>query len=391
MAYQFAHLETFSRKSTGKKLSVDQVLDEANREQGSCPHVKNPQPPTLVYGLSIQELRALHAQKCDEATTTNNKGQKRKIRKDQQTLACIVLSYPADGQDYNLWEDKSLEWLKEKYGSQLKTVVRHTDESHPHLHCYLLDNNMKAAAFNEGKSAKDAYMQSDEAKNIIDTKERNKQGDRAYRQAMRAWQDSYWEHVGLPCGLSRLGPGKRRLSRDAWKKEQAQASYLKKTIEKGDTWGKEYKQKIIEEAKEEAKRILAEADLKLREFQNQIDAKAEELKEISGKNYMFVVLQNIRNEGFLAGLSKASKDIRKLKSEIIDLKNSHKEEEQKKNEELTKSNHMILKLSSDKAKLETDNNRLKRELSEVKIELSTYKRDIVTRSYSFDNSPIKSL
>jgi hypothetical protein len=371
MAYQFAHLETFSRKSTGKKLSVDQILDEADREEGACPHVEHPQPPTLVYGLSIQELRALHAQKCDEARLVNNKGQSRSIRKDQQTLACIVLSYPQDGEDYNLWEDKSLEWLKEKYGSQLKTVVCHKDESHPHLHAYLLADDMKAAAFNEGKKAKDDYMKSDEAK-AIDSKQANKNGDRAYRSAMRSWQDSYFESVAIHCGLSRIGPGKRRLSRDAWQQEKKQASYLKKSIEKGNEWGKAYKEKIIKEAKEQADKILKEADLKLREFQNQIDAKAEELKEISGKNYMFVVLQNIRNEGFLAGLSKASKDIRKLKSEIIDLKNSHKEEEQKKNEELTKSNHMILKLSSDKAKLETDNNRLKRELSEVKMELSKH-------------------
>lgn len=390
MAYQFAHLETFSRKSTGKKLSVDQILDEADREDGACPHVENPQPPSLVYGLSIQDLRALHAQKCDEARLINNKGQSRSIRKDQQTLACIVLSYPADGEDYNLWEDKSLEWLKEKYGSQLKTVVSHKDESHPHLHAYLLADDMKAAAFNEGKKAKDDYMKSDEAK-AIDSKQANKNGDRAYRQAMRAWQDSYFESVAIHCGLSRIGPGKRRLSRDAWQQEKKQASYLKTTIEKGDAWGKAYKQKIIEEAKEQANKILQEADLKLREFQNQIDAKAEELKEISGKNYMFVVLQNIRNEGFLAGLSKASKDIKKLKSEIIDLKNSSEDEKQKANENLTKANHMILKLSSDKALLETNNNKLKRELSEVRMELSKYKRDIDTSPYSLDNRPIKSL
>lgn len=386
MAYQFAHLETYSRKSTGKKLSVDQILDEADRKDGSCPHVEHPQKPTLVYGLSIEELRGLHSQKCDEATTTNNKGQTRKIRKDQQTLACVVLSYPADGEDYNLWEDKSLQWLKEKYGSQLKTVVSHKDESHPHLHCYLMADDMRAADFNEGKKAKDDYMKSSEAKEI-DSKQANKNGDRAYRQAMRAWQDSYWEKVGLPCGLSRIGPGKRRLSRPAWQAEQKQASYLKDTIEKGDKWGKEYKQKIIEEAKAEAQKILKEADLKLREFQKKIDQKESELKEISGKNYMFVVLQNIRNEGFLAGLSKASKDIKKLRSEIIDLKSSHESMEQKKNEELTKSNHMILKLSSDKALLETDNNKLKRQVSELKEELSIYKKDMDTSPLNYDTRP----
>lgn len=370
MSYQFAHLETYSRKSTGKKLSVDQILDEADREPGSCPHVKNPSPPDLVYGITIKELRALHAQKCDEARLVNSKGQSRSIRKDQQTLACIVLSYPQDGENYNLWEDKSLEWLKEKYGSQLKTVVSHKDESHPHLHCYLMADDMKAAAFNEGKKAKDDYMKSDEAKSIskTDTKQANKNGDRAYRQAMRAWQDSYFESVAIHCGLSRIGPGKRRLSRDAWKKEQAQASYLKKSIEKGNEWGKAYQEKIIKEAKEQADKILKEADLKLREFQKKIDQKESELKEISGRNYIFKIMENIRTEGFLAGVAKASKDIKKLKSEIIDLKNSSEKE-------ITRLNHFTLKLTSDKALLETNNNKLKREVSELKNELKRYNID----------------
>lgn len=386
MSYQFAHLETFSRKSTGKKLSVDQVLAEADREQGSCPHVEHPEKPTLVYGLSIQELRALHAQKCDEARLVNSKGQSRSIRKDQQTLACIVLSYPQDGEDYNLWEDKSLEWLKEKYGSQLKTVVSHKDESHPHLHCYLMADDMKAAAFNEGKKAKDDYMKSDEAKSIskTDTKQANKNGDRAYRQAMRAWQDSYFESVAIHCGLSRIGPGKRRLSRSQWQQEKKQASYLKTTIEKGEQWGKAYQEKIIKEAKEQADKILKEADLKLREFQKKIDQKESELKEISSKNYIFRIMEDIRKEGFLAGISHSSKIIKKLKSELIDLKNSSEKE-------ITRLNHFTLKLSSDLSKKETESNRLKKQVSELKEEVSLYKKDIDTSPYSLDTRPLKSL
>ena len=379
MSYQFAHLETYSRKSTGKKLSVAQILQEADREPGACQHVEKPEKPTLIYGLQIQDLKALHDRLADEATTTNNKGQTRKIRKDQQTLACIVLSYPADGEDYNLWEDKSLEWLKEKYGENLKSVIKHTDESHPHLHCYLMSEDMKAAGFNEGKKAKDAYMASDEAKSI-DSKQANKNGDKAYRQAMRAWQDSYWEKVGLPCGLARIGPGKRRLTRNQWNIEKKQASYLKDTIEKGDQWGKAFKDKIISEAKTEANKILQEADRKLTEISKQIESKESELKEISQKNYIFRIIEDVRKQGFISGLSHSSKIIKQLKSEITDLKESS-------SKEITRLNHLTLKLSSDLSKKETENNKLIRKVSELDKELSSYKKDIDTSPMHIDTRP----
>ena len=58
-----------------------------------------------------------------------------------------------------------------------------------------------------------------------DTKAANKMGDRAYRAAMRGWQDRYWESVGLPCGQTRLGPGRRRLTRAGHEAEKAQAGH----------------------------------------------------------------------------------------------------------------------------------------------------------------------
>lgn len=60
MGYQFAHFETFSRKGTNKKLSVKQCLDEAKREPGACPHVPDPHPPELIYGISLDELEQRH-------------------------------------------------------------------------------------------------------------------------------------------------------------------------------------------------------------------------------------------------------------------------------------------------------------------------------------------
>jgi hypothetical protein len=45
----------------------------------------------------------------------------------------------------------------------------------------------------------------------------------AYKQAMREFQDSYYEDVGSKLGLTRLGPRVQRLTRKEWKAQQKQA------------------------------------------------------------------------------------------------------------------------------------------------------------------------
>lgn len=150
---------------------------------------------------------------------TNKKGQERSIRKDQKTLACIVLSHPGNGDGIAPvaeWERRSVQWLQKRYGDRLKTIIRHDDESHPHLHAYLLpdDSQMLARNLHAGEAAKAKFMSGKTGK------EANKAGDQAYRKAMREWQNDYSRSVGVPCGLSRIGPGQRRLSRSAWQAEQ---------------------------------------------------------------------------------------------------------------------------------------------------------------------------
>lgn len=220
MSYQFAHLETYSRKANSKGQSTDFVLDEASRVPEASRHVEHPQPPTLVYGVGLDKLRAEHDRMASEARTTNVRGQSRAIRKDQHTLCTIILSHPGgDTADVDAWQRDSIAWLRERYGDQLKTVVRHDDESHPHLHAYLMDPDMKAKNLHPGAAAKAAVMKADH--------QANKEGDKAYRTAMRAWQDDYWQSVGLKHGLARLGPGKRRLSRAAWQAEKQATQAVK--------------------------------------------------------------------------------------------------------------------------------------------------------------------
>lgn len=228
MAYQFAHLQTYSRKGNKDGLSTSFVFDEVSREVPSaCAHVANPEIPTIAYGMSIDELRALHDGQCAEATTTNVKGQTRAIRKDQNTLLTVILSYPGDDDPniapYDEWERRCLEWLKTEYGDEFKTAVRHTDEGFPHLHAYVLPDSLRANDLHPGLRAKKRALEADKK---AEKGGGNKKGDLAYKADMRAWQDRFYVAVGRPCGMTRKGAGSTRKTHKehmASKAEAAQA------------------------------------------------------------------------------------------------------------------------------------------------------------------------
>lgn len=280
MAYQFVHIEVYSRRGS-KGRSVDYVLDEAERRPGAHPHVARPRPPTVVHGVSIEQVRAMHHERAGKARQTLANGKDRAIRQDQNTLLTVILSHPAltvdlqdpgTAADVGAWQERSVAWLKAEHGDRLVSVIRHDDEAHPHLHAYVLpdDPAMKATALHPGYTAKAAAMAGRSGK------EANKEGDRAYRDAMRHWQDRYWADVGLPCGLTRIGPGRRRLDRKAWQAEkQAAATVLesrkaaraaKKAAEGIKARGQEFIRKTHERASAElqaASQARSEAEAKL--------------------------------------------------------------------------------------------------------------------------------
>ena len=221
--FQFVHLETYARKTDPKGRSVGYVLDEASREPAACLHVEVPEPPQVVHGLPLDDLRALHDERAAAAVLVDAKGKARKARVDQHTLGTVIASHPGGTPDeVARWESLTVKWLRDAYGDALVSVVRHVDEGHPHLHAYLLpDGEMKARLLHPGVVAKGQATSASMAAGD-DAKTANRKGDLAYKAAMRSWQDGYWQAVGMPCGLARIGPGRRRLSREAWKAEQAQ-------------------------------------------------------------------------------------------------------------------------------------------------------------------------
>lgn len=220
MGYQFAHIDSYSRTGskteTKKKSSIKDILNEGIlREKSACHHIENPQPPKKLYGCSADEILKevdIYAENTKDSTG-------KKFRKDGLILLAGVFSLPREReQDFPEFEKRCVEFLKQKYGDNLKSVVSHNDESHPHIHFYVLPKiGQKFEDIHEGFKASNNAKRSGLKKG---------EQNRAYIVAMRKFQDEFQEKVGSKLGLTRMGPGGRRLSRAEWKREQKQAESL---------------------------------------------------------------------------------------------------------------------------------------------------------------------
>ncbi len=243
MATQFVHMENFSRKGDRKGRSTSFVFGEATRRPDASLHVRDPLPPVVVHGLPLEEVERLHDAQAATARTTPKGGKERAIRQDQHTLVTVIVSHPYTVQETRAdpakraeiaeWERRNVAWLKAQFGDSLASVIRHEDEAHNHLHAYALppDRAMKASLLHPGQVAKSAVLSAgprsgEDQKSVI------KRSDHAYKAAMREWQDGYHQAVAVPCGLTRLGPAKRRLTRAEWHAEKVQARALQATVER---------------------------------------------------------------------------------------------------------------------------------------------------------------
>jgi hypothetical protein len=244
-------------------------------------------------------LEALHDRMCDETKTTNVKGQTRALRKDQHTLMTVVLSYPGQPEpgvaSYQEWEKRSVAWLKKMYGDDLKTVVRHTDEANPHLHAYILPGNARAKDMNPGYVAKRAAEA--EAKEAgKDAKAAVKDGNRAYRSAMREWQDSFYENVGRPCGLTRIGPARRRLTREAHTLEKEQVKRAREAELRIEEAARRDRLSRDRERRIQKKEAILKEEVGDGWFARR--AKAKRLGELTADSIMEKVREEGRQEGF---------------------------------------------------------------------------------------------
>lgn len=274
----FAHIQTWSRKANPAGQSVAQIVAEATRDPQFSMHVDDPQAPRILVGDpdAFLQLHDDHvAVRSTSVTMKDGTVRTRSIRKDRHTMASIVMSYPVpfsairtdeDREKLERWERRNLAWLQETYGDQVKVVLAHDDEEHPHLHAWLLsdDPGADATMLHPGKVAK--KLAEDEAKaEGKEPREAVKLGNRALKAAMTTWQDQYFEAVGIPEGLTRTGPKRRRLTREQWKAEKAAARAYAVALERAANASSivvaatTEAEQIVDDAKEAAQKVSSKA------------------------------------------------------------------------------------------------------------------------------------
>jgi len=234
---QFVHIQTWSRKPNPAGQSVAQIIAEATRDPEYSGHVDDPAPPRVLLGdpSTFQAEHDAHvAARATVARLKDGSERVRSIRQDRHTMATLVMSYPVpraaittaeDRAALERWERRNLDWLRDRYGDQLRVVLGHDDEEHPHLHAWLLpdDPGADATTLQPGKLAKKRLEEEEKAVGTP-PREAVKAGNRALREAMTIFQDEYYHAVGAPEGLTRTGPRRRRLTRQQWKAEKAAAA-----------------------------------------------------------------------------------------------------------------------------------------------------------------------
>ena len=263
--YQFGHVEGYARKggmnskTNTRVMSMWEISEEAERKDGATPHIEKPQPPILQFGVMPSLAMKEAAKWADQ--TKDPLG--RKFRLDGLCITAGVISFPSGKDGWPEYRDDAIEWLKEKYGDQLKSVVEHTDEAYPHIHFYAVPQ-----IGDRFDSVHDGYRAANEAK----TKELKKGAQNAaYKKAMKTWQDELHAACGAKYGLARTGPRRQRLTREQWKSRQAVAEHVAELMREAT------EQKV--DAELQAAELLQNSELQAAELLQKIETQSAELMQ----------------------------------------------------------------------------------------------------------------
>lgn len=235
---QFIHIETYSKKSAKKadkknhssdvrQTNVKGVLSEARRDDGFTSHIDVVEAPTTLYGCSIDELEALADEYHANGYTVDKNGVQKKLRSDASILLAGVISL--NKADSDIWEEykkDAVEYLKKKYGKNLKCVIEHTDETNPHIHFYVIASpGENLNDFHDGKLAVSKL-----------SKEEKKDQKTVYTKAMTMFQDDFYFKVSKKYGLDRLGEKPRkRMSRKEYLEYEAEKQLSQTLLDEKNT------------------------------------------------------------------------------------------------------------------------------------------------------------
>jgi len=212
MGYQFIHYETYSASDARKEIG------EGTRQPGFCPHVQNPQPPTVLYGSTdglADKIDAAKASTKRLITQKTRSGQvktfERPLRDTEHLVLFGIASWERTWSEKNprLYEEskkKTVEKLKRDFGDQLQAVLFHDDEEQPHLHFWVLANGCDIANVCPAFAAEKKLDKSRD-------KSTGKERAAVRLQALKEFQLDWNREVFASAGLTKDGPKRRRLSR----------------------------------------------------------------------------------------------------------------------------------------------------------------------------------
>jgi len=229
MAAEFLHFRGYARQATRASPTIDGVLGEARRDPLYCTHVAEPRPPIVRYGVAIETVAALLGECLRGARDRLG----RPLPSTSLALLGGVTSWPtprviveasaAERGAYERWLRLVIAFCRRLFGDALLSVIEHVDEERLHVHIFVAATPDPASHIYSLETVWPPLAA--EARERRAEKTRKEQRS-AFRQRAREIQDSYYRTVGAPCGLSRYGPRRQRLTREAWRAQRDQASAL---------------------------------------------------------------------------------------------------------------------------------------------------------------------
>lgn len=390
MKSQFMHVELYSREEPAKKTinksknlnhqsdvrttTVGGVLSEMKREEGFTSHLEQVNAPQVLYG-SIDALERSIERYEAEYKTTDKNGKEKKLRKD----ACILLAgvVSLDRADEEIWDEyktKSIEYLKNKYGENLKCVVEHTDETNPHFHFYVVGNQKQDLnLLHDGKLAVSKLAKED----------KKKLHQTVYTEAMIKFQDDFYTKVSNKFGLSRTGeePRERYKSRPDYlrfKKRQETALNILANLE-------EFEKKEFKKAKTKGLNIGIK-DFNQNTFWGKLDWR---VKRIEKKSKVEIKKLSDENDNLNIDKSNLQHELDMSKIELSEAYNQRNEASRKnsvyidKVNALKKENKLLLpykdqfdlKLQQEKKPLQAEVKELTSENTNLKNENTQLKKE----------------
>lgn len=197
----------FARAQAYSASKISSILAEADREPDFTSHIETVKPPVWRLGSKHAVEAAISQYMSQPAPVRLKTGRlvHRKRRADHRSLVAGVVSWPdamtnfqpgAVDRDqlkfkFKAWLEKTEAWLAEQYGSNLVAICVHADESHPHLHFFVVGDAQRLHPGLKSELVNDVRIEQPAAR------------FEAHKVGLKLWLDDYHVSVGQHFGMQR--------------------------------------------------------------------------------------------------------------------------------------------------------------------------------------------